>query len=140
MRLQSAGLLSGMCLMLVVLAGCSKDDTAEVYGVITVDGAPAEKGYISFFAVDGKAPTAGAAITEGGKYSAKAPLGNAKVVISISKPTGEKKKLYEKDPNSPVQEILAESLPAKYSDKAKSELTYETQPGRQEKNWDLKTK
>ncbi len=135
MRMRLARRVAGLCLV-YALAGCAKDDTAEVWGVVTVDGAPAEKGSISFFSVDGKSPTTGTEIKDGGKYSAKVPLGNAKVEIRVPKVVG-KKKLYP-TPESPEQDVMAESLPAKYN--TKSELTYEAKPGRHEQNWDLKSK
>ena len=136
MRIRSAGLVTGLGLLLGVLAGCSKDDTAEVSGVVKVDGTPAEKGSISFFAVNGTAPTAGAEIKAGGKYTAKVPYGMTKVEVRIPKVVG-KKKLYD-TPQSPVQDVLAESLPVKYN--TKTELTYDSKPGQHEQNWDLTTK
>jgi hypothetical protein len=50
------------------------------------------RGPLSFFAVDGKAPTAGTGIKEGGKNSVKGPVGNATVETCIPKASGEKKK------------------------------------------------
>ena len=107
----------------------------EVTGTITVDGVPAKIGSISFFPIDGKASTAGAAIKDG-KYAAKVPVGKVKVEIRVSKIVGQKK-LYD-TPNSPVQPIMQEVLPPIYHDRTTLEL--DVQPGTNEKDYALKTK
>ncbi len=117
-------------------AGCSKSaTTAEVSGMVTVDGEPAKAGAIGFFPVDGKSPTAGGKI-EAGKYSTQVPFGESKVEIRVSKVVGQKK-LYD-TPNSPVQPIMKEVLPEKYNDQ--TELRIDVQPGTNNKDFDLKTK
>jgi hypothetical protein len=126
------------CLLAVVMlaTGCSHGPSmGEVTGTITVDGTPAKIGSISFFPMDGKSSTAGAAVKEG-KYTAKVPVGKVKVEIRVSKIVGEKK-LYD-TPDSPVQPIMQEVLPPKYNDR--TELELDVQPGKNEKNYDLKTK
>ncbi|MHB1034841.1 MAG: hypothetical protein ACYC35_14620 [Pirellulales bacterium] len=127
----------GCLLAVAVLAtGCSKGPPmGEVTGTITVDGTPAKIGSISFFPIDGKSGTAGAAIKDG-KYTAKVPAGKVKVEIRVSKVVGEKK-LYD-TPNSPVQPIMQEVLPPTYHDRTTLEL--DVQPGANEKNYALKTK
>ena len=84
-----------------------------VTGSVTVDGEPAKVGEISFFAVDGRAPTAGAPIVDG-KFTAQVKPGVCMVQIRVSKVVG-KKKIYD-TPDSPVREVWAEFLPAKYND------------------------
>src|SRR5690349_10947099 len=97
----------------LVCCGCSRSDRATVSGTVTVDGEPAKVGAISFFAVDNKAPTAGAQIVDG-TYSAEVTPGMCMVQVRVSKIVGEKK-LYD-TPNSPVRKVWAEVLPAKYND------------------------
>jgi len=130
-------MLSGLLgVSLLQGAGCSKSaTTAEVSGLVTVDGEPAKTGSIGFFPVDGKSPTAGGKI-EAGKYSAQVPFGEAKVEIRVSKVVGQKK-LYD-TPNSPVQPIMKETLPEKYNEE--TELRFDVQPGTNKKDFDLKTK
>jgi hypothetical protein len=64
------------------------------------------------------------------------PIGNSKIEIRVPKVVG-KKKLYD-TPDSPVQDLMAETLPEKYNEK--TELTFEVKPGTNEKNWELSTK
>ena len=134
----SATLICFGCLLTVaaLTTGCSKGGPpmGEVSGTITVDGTPAKIGSSSFFPVDRKSATAGAAIKEG-KYTAKVPVGKVKVEIRVSKIVG-KKKLYD-TPNSPVQPIMKEVLPPKYNDR--TELELDVKSGTMEKNYDLKT-
>ena len=125
------------CLLVAVamVAGCdSGPPMGDVTGTVTVNGAPAKTGAVSFFPVDGKAGTAGAVI-EDGKYSARVPVGKARVEIRVPKIVGYKK-LYA-TPNSPTQPIMEEVLPAKYNEQ--SEIELEVQRGKNEKNYDLKT-
>ena len=80
-------------------------------------------------------PTAGTELKEG-KFSSQAAIGECKVEIRVPKVVG-KKKLYD-TPDSPVQDLMEEVLPAKYNEA--SELRIEIKKGTNEKNWDLKTK
>src|SRR5262245_31539415 len=127
MRSRCTPWLSGLLVAtLWVAAGCSGSGPrmGEVTGSVTVDGKPAESGAISFFPLDGKSPTAGGMIKDG-RYTAKVPVGNAKVEIRVPKVVG-KKKLYDR-PDSPEQPILQEVLPPKYNDQ--TELKFEVQSG-----------
>ncbi|HEV3387298.1 MAG TPA: hypothetical protein VG097_20940 [Gemmata sp.] len=109
---------------------------AVVSGTVSVDGKPIEKGSISFLPVDGVGVTIGGSI-EGGKYTlSRVPFGPAKVEIRVPKVTG-KKKLYD-TPDSPTRDTLSEVLPNKYN--VATELRFNVQPGKNEKNWDLSTK
>jgi hypothetical protein len=119
----------------VFIAGCEEPTTGTVTGVVTVDGAPAERGAIDFFPADGKASTAGAEIVDG-RYTAEVAFGQSKVEIRVPKVVGERK-LYDA-PNSPMKSVLAETLPAKYNDA--SELTIDVQPGENRKDFNLMTK
>ncbi len=116
------------------LCGCGGGgpQKGEVSGAVAYDGKPVEDGAITFIPADGKSPTAGAAI-KGGKYAATVPVGNMKVSISASKVIGTKK-LYD-TPDSPVRQITAEALPAKYNEK--TELRYEVKAGPNVKDFDL---
>ena len=114
------------------LTGCTDSTVGIINGTITVDGVPASTGSISFAPVDGKTAPAGAMI-ENGEYTATVPVGTSKVEVRVPVAVGETK-IYDTD-DSPIQEILVESLPAKYNDE--TELTYEVVPGRSEKNFDF---
>lgn len=132
----SSMLASLLGLVLLFAAGCSDPPTtADVTGSVSVDGVPVESGSIGFFPLDGKSPTAGAAI-EAGRYTAQVPFGKSKVEIRVSKVVG-KKKLYD-TADSPVQSIMAEALPPKYNDE--SELQMDVALGMDEQNFELKTK
>jgi hypothetical protein len=119
----------------LAMAGCGKPTIGIVSGTVTVDGTPAKSGSIAFFPVDRKSRTTGAEIVDG-QYTAQVPLGTSKVEIRVSKVVGQKK-LYD-TPNSPIQPLLEEMLPAKYNDQ--TELTVDVQPGNNQQDYRLKTK
>jgi hypothetical protein len=102
---------------------------------VIVDGIPPASGAIAFTPVDGAAPTVGADIVDG-KYSVDVPLGQSKVAIRVPKLVGQRK-LYN-TPDSPVQPVMDESLPAEYNDE--TELTLDVKPGETRGDFDLKTK
>jgi hypothetical protein len=122
--------------VLLVAAGCSDSKMARVTGKVVVDGEPAggKGAYISFIPADGNGPTTGGAIKDG-QYDLLAPVGVDKVQIRFSKVVG-KKKLYP-TPESPEQDVYQDVVPRKYNED--TELTYEVRPGRNQKDWDLKT-
>lgn len=131
--------------LLVLLAGCAESvKIADVRGKVSVDGKPLEDGAITFFPIDGKGSTAGAVI-EGGEYVVQVPLRQGpdwpetlrmKVSISAPKIVGTKK-LYNTE-HSIERPVTAESLPHRYN--AKSDLTIEVKPGKNEQDFDLKSK
>ena len=82
----------------------------------------------------GAAPTAGGKIVDG-KYSVDVPIGPSKVAIRVPKIVGQRK-LYN-SPDSPVQPLMEESLPAKFNDETK--LTMDVQPDATQGDFDLKT-
>jgi hypothetical protein len=121
-------------IVMLVIAGCAEPTAGVVTGTVTVDGAPAKTGSIAFFPVNRKSSTAGAEIIDG-NYTATVPLGAAKVEIRVSKVVGQKK-LYD-TPDSPIQTVMAESLPPKYNDA--TELTLDVRPGTNEQDYQLTT-
>lgn len=129
-----AGVLR-LLLCTITLVGCSRSNLATVTGSVTVDGEPAKVGAISFFAVDGQSPTAGAPIVDG-KFKAQVSPGLCTVQIRVSKIVG-KKKIYD-TPDSPVREVWAEVLPPKYNDD--SQLQLEVKPGANTRDYHLKSK
>ena len=136
MSLVRAACTGGFLVTLLAVAGCGDNSgLVEVKGAVTLDGAPLEKGAISFSPVDGKTKTAGTNITAG-KYSAQVPLGTMKVAISAGKVVG-KKPLYDR-PGSRERDVIEEIVPARYNEE--TELRLEVKPGGVEKNWDLRSK
>jgi hypothetical protein len=129
--------LLGLLVSLLVVAGCSdgKPTKGDVVGTVTVDGVPAELGAIAFLPVDGQSATAGGSI-EKGQYEARVAPGKMKVEIRVSKVVGQKK-LYD-TPDSPVQPVMEEVLPAKYNDA--TELVVEVTPGPNQHDFELTTK
>jgi hypothetical protein len=119
----------------IALIGCSRSDIGIVKGSVTVDGEPAKVGAIAFFAVDGRAPTAGAPIVEG-EFTAQVNPGVCMVQIRVSKIIG-KKKIYD-TPDSPVREVWAEVLPAKYNNN--TQLKLDVKRGVNEQEYKLTTK
>jgi hypothetical protein len=120
----------------LALAGCGGGKDADVSGTVTVNGELVEEGAITFIPADGQGPTTGGAI-KGGKYAVKkVPLGLMKVKISKPKFVREKE-LYPGQKNSPKQAVMAEDLPARYSDDEKTELRYEVHSGSNTKDFPL---
>ena len=122
-------------LLALLITGCKEATTGTVMGNITVDGDTPETGYIGFTATDGKTGPVATEIIDG-QYTAEVPLGDVKVDIRIPKVVG-KQKLYN-TPDSPVQEITEEMLPARYNDE--TELTLTIVPGESTQDYDLTTK
>jgi hypothetical protein len=130
------GWAAGLLTALALAAGCSSGPaTGEVTGTVTVDGkTPAPGSSITFFPTDGKSPTAGSLI-EDGKYTAKVPVGTAKVQIRVPRIVGRSK---TREGPGAGADILEEALPAKYNDN--TQLTFDVKSGRNAKDWDLKSK
>ena len=135
MRIQYAACASGILAALVVLAGCSPPTTAEVSGLVTIDGQPVQRGAINFDPVDGNTPTAGGVINEG-RYSVMVPITTMKVRIKASKVVG-KRKLYD-TPDSKEVDVVEEAAPARYN--TETELTFEVKPGKNHKDFELQSK
>ena len=128
--------VAGVVAALVAVLGCSGPPThGEVTGAVMIDGKPAARGAVTFIPVDGKSQTAGGEIKDG-RYTARVPIGLAKVEIRVPKVVG-KKKLYD-TPDSPVQDVLEEVLPERYNNS--TELTLEVKAGKNEKDWELKSR
>jgi hypothetical protein len=120
---------------LFTIVGCADPTVGTVSGTITVDGAPAKSGSIAFFPVDGKSSTSGAEIVDG-QYTATVAPGTARVEIHVPKVIGQRK-AYD-TPDSPMMEIVGESLPAKYNEA--SELTLDVRPGENRQDYNLTAK
>lgn len=117
-------------------SGCGPEPVVgEIFGTISLDGKPIDKGSISFAPANGQGPSGGGEIKDG-KYKCDAALGECKVEIRSPKVVG-KRKLYD-TPESPVQEVFEEVLPQKYNEA--TELRVEIKKGKNEKNWDLPSK
>lgn len=122
---------------LLLAAGCSDglpDNRGRLTGTVTIDGELAGNGAMNFTPVDGSGPTAGAKVVDG-KFTAVLPVGTNKVAIFVPKVVG-KRKLYN-TPDSPVAEVMGESLPEKYN--ANTELTVDIVHGDNEHDFVLTT-
>ena len=125
-----------LLLPLLLALGCADEaNEGVVSGTVVVDGQPAKTGAMTYIPVDGKSTTAGAVI-EDGKYTARVPVGTMKVRIHVPKVVGQKK-LYD-TPDSPMKDIMVESLPPKYN--TQTTLEIDVQPGENVKNYELSTK
>jgi hypothetical protein len=103
--------------------------------MVLVDGQPVAVGAVYFSPLDGQSSTSGGKIVDG-QYSVLASTGTAKVAIRAPKVVGERK-LYNKA-NSPVRQVLKESLPPEYNDR--TTLTFDVKPGVNEHNFELNSK
>jgi hypothetical protein len=133
MRTKHAAWGGVLLVLLLALVGCGGEQM--VTGTVNVDGKPLPEGSITFTPVDGKTSTAGGFIKNGG-YSVKVPVGVMRVSINAPKVVG-KKKLYN-TPDSPLRDVTAEALPAKYNEK--SELKLDVKSGNTQKDFELQSK
>jgi hypothetical protein len=126
-----------LLLLALLAAGCSRQDPnkGEVKGMVMIDGQPAASGAVTFTPVDGQSSTSGGKIMDG-QYSVQASTGTARVAIRVPKVVGERK-LYD-TADSPVRQVLKESLPSQYNDS--TTLTFDVKPGLNEHNFELKSK
>lgn len=132
MMIQKRIALLSMLTLLLQVAGCSDPTQGVVSGSIVVDGQPAEQGGITYIPLDKDGRTAGAEILDG-KYSGVVPVGKYRVELRVPKKVGETK-IYD-TPDSPIQPIMEEVLPAKFNEN--SELTLDVPAGKLTKDYDL---
>jgi hypothetical protein len=103
-----------------------------VTGMVTLDGQPVEAGAVRFVPVDGASPTGGAPI-KAGRYEATVSPGAMRVEITAPKVVGQRK-TYD-TPDSPVEDVVEEMIPARYN--LKTELTVEVKSGKQSQDFKL---
>lgn len=121
----------GLVALTVVGCGGDKPTVYPVEGRVTLDGAPVDRGLIRF-APSGKAAPVGGEI-KAGRYELMAPPGICRVEITWAKVVGQRK-AYD-TPDSPLVAVTEEAVPARYN--ARSELTYDVQAGKNERNFEL---
>ncbi len=122
-------------LILATAIGCADPTKGIVSGIVLIDDELAETGSIVFSATDGKTGPVGTKITDG-QYTVTLPVGSSKVEIRVPVVVGQKK-LYD-TPDSPVSDLMEESLPPWYNDE--TELTYEIPSGTSVKDFELSRK
>jgi hypothetical protein len=107
--------ISTALLVLGVVVGCSgaKKDEVEVTGSVTIDGEPIPQGVVQFVAADGQTPTGGGVIKDG-KYQAKVPPGEKKVLVLGTKVVGQEPE-YPDDPKSTMRDKLETVTPPQYN-------------------------
>ena len=141
MRFRRFAGVAGLMVIALAAAGCGGEKTGDVTGTVTVDGQPPPVGSsISFVPADGKSSSAGGAI-EDGKYTAtKVPVGATKVRIIVPKFASGKAPAPKPKagPGAEGERVVGELVLV--DDQGRTELTYDVKPGRNEKNWDLKSK
>jgi hypothetical protein len=119
-----------------LLAGCSSGPaSATVSGEAKVNGAPVEKGVISFSPAEGSGTSVTGDI-KNGRYEVQTTAGKKVVQISAPVVTGKRKDSNAAD--AQWLEITEESISEKYN--SKSELNFDAQAGSNTKNWDLDVK
>jgi len=105
---------------LLVLGGCGKSE-ATVTGHVNLDGAPLEKGTITFTSADGKGSPDTIDI-KNGQYSLKMAPGPKHIEIHASKSAGTVEK-YKDDPKSAVEKYVDVRF------KTQDKMEYEVKPG-----------
>jgi len=128
--------LLGLASICLGLPGCSRNKPLQVSGQVTWEGQPLEQGIITFRPADLKGPTAEATIAKG-SYKVEVTPGEKKVSIQGFKVVG-KRRASPLDPSSPEVDQKQQILPAKYSDKEKTELTRTVEAGTTKLDFDLK--
>ncbi|NBO91216.1 MAG: hypothetical protein EBV06_02695 [Planctomycetia bacterium] len=127
-------ILSIILIGLAMGCGPTEPPLYPVQGKVTLDGSPVEKGLIRFAPVNGEAP-AGAEI-KGGQYSLKVVAGESRVEITAPVVIG-KRKAYD-TPDSPMIDMIKESIPDKFN--TRSELKYKVEPKTNSQDFALKGK
>ena len=107
--------MSTALLMLSLLVGCSgaKKDEVEVTGSVPIDGEPVPQGVVQFVAADGQTPTGGGVIQDG-KYVAKVPPGEKKVLVLGTKVVGQQPESADM-PGSQMVDKLETVTPPQYN-------------------------
>jgi hypothetical protein len=125
-------ILASLLIPAVFGCGSSGPREYEVTGTVTFDDQPVADGYITFLPEEKEfGPDAGKIVD--GKYRAKVKPGNKRVVIQASRPVPGKK--------GPMGEQEIEAyIPARYSDREKTELRAEVGEGKTEHSFTLKPK
>lgn len=119
------------------LAGCggSGPASATVSGEVKVNGAPVDKGIISYVPDEGTGAAATAEITNG-RYELQTTAGKKRVQISV--PVVIDRRKDSPAPSAQMIDITAESVPERYN--AKTELTFDVQAGSNTRDWALDVK
>jgi hypothetical protein len=133
------------CLAVLALAGCGPG-AGSVSGKVTYKDKPLPGGTVTFFAPDKKAYPA--VIGTDGTYTLdRVPVGPAKITVAPPVALGPMRPGMKMDPSkvggapegaAPAPAEKPVSLPEKYQDPEKSELTYTVTTGKQEHNIPLK--
>jgi hypothetical protein len=134
MHTRSATWAGGWLILMLALAGCGDNpNVADVTGTVTYNGKEIEDGMITFISVDGKGD-GGSNIVEG-KYTAKrVPVGRTRVKITGSQIYAYKERY--KDKPELKRPLTKNFVNAKFNEK--SELEFEVQPGKNDKDWVLR--
>jgi len=127
-----------VCLaLLLTCAGCSRGPAiGKISGEVTMDGQPLKEGRILFTPEDGQGQTGGGTITDG-KFLVEVPPAKMKVQINASKVIG-KRPAYEGVPNSPMDDIVQETVPKRYNDQ--TELKEDVKAGPHSVKYELRSK
>jgi hypothetical protein len=108
---------------------------ATVSGVVTLDGQPLDKGYISYSPAGGEGDSITADIRDG-KYELQVMPGKKFVQISAPKVVGTRKD--SESPNAVEVEITEERLDERYY--SGRELQFDVQPGVNTKDWSIESR
>lgn len=125
----------GFIFAILLSIGCTDPTVGIINGTVLVDGEAPETGSIVFAPTDGKHGPSGGTITDGA-YEVTVPVGTSKIEVRVPVVVGQTRIYNTKD--SPIQDVMEESLPAKYNDN--SELTLEVTPGKSTHDFDLESK
>lgn len=128
--------LTLLALLAACAAGCSGSTAGTVNGTVTLDGSPLPAGRVKLIPADSKGQAVDAAVTDG-KFQLTAPVGDARVEFTASKPTGKKKKMYD-TPDSPTVEETVELIPKQYNTQSTLKIT--VKGGSQDEKFELKSK
>jgi hypothetical protein len=113
-------MLMAVVTMLATLSGCGPAGTI-VSGVVTLDDRPLDDAVIQFFPVGGDGQTSHAFTDKKGAYRVKVSAVPLLVTVSKGKVVGQAREF----PDAPLVDVLAESLPPRYSVRAETELRVE---------------
>ncbi len=128
-----------LCVLLLLFIGCADDGVGKVEGVVSLDGIPIDRAAVTFHPVDARGSTG--VTDEEGHYELTytrdikgAVLGEHKVTISTKV-----NRLDDHAESTTGGKGREETMPPKYRDLKKTELTETVESGYNTINFDLKS-
>lgn len=117
-RFRPAFAFLSAAMLSAAVSGCAPPGT-NLSGTVTLDGRPVEAATLQFYPAAGDGQTSHAFTDKTGKFLARVSPVPLTVTISKATPTGQKLQTF---PDTPPEDVMAESLAPRYSNLQRTEL------------------